>query len=188
MELYQTICTLCGYICHQKPERSLYIAGVQLPLCARCTGIYAALIIVLIISPALYSKIIVRIRSCVSIIERKLPAISTILRPHLLSQNIVIAVFSHPRQCPKYIVIPAFLHPHLCSQAGTHLIHVPVMNRITYLTLYKALLMCIFINLITYIPVCDLNIVRLLTGSALGMVLGLIIKKALKTILIKEGQ
>jgi uncharacterized membrane protein len=27
-------------ICHQIPERSFYIAGHQLPVCARCTGIY----------------------------------------------------------------------------------------------------------------------------------------------------
>ena len=32
---------LVGYaICHQIPERSFHIAGQQLPLCARCTGIY----------------------------------------------------------------------------------------------------------------------------------------------------
>lgn len=28
-------------ICHQRPERSFYLFGVQLPVCARCTGIYA---------------------------------------------------------------------------------------------------------------------------------------------------
>jgi uncharacterized membrane protein len=32
---------LVGYaICHQIPERSFHIHGQQLPLCARCTGIY----------------------------------------------------------------------------------------------------------------------------------------------------
>ena len=32
---------LIGYsICHQIPERSLHLAGCQLPLCARCTGTY----------------------------------------------------------------------------------------------------------------------------------------------------
>src|SRR5574341_842745 len=32
---------LVGYaICHQIGERSFHIAGQQLPLCARCTGIY----------------------------------------------------------------------------------------------------------------------------------------------------
>lgn len=28
-------------VCHQRPERSFHLAGVALPVCARCTGIYA---------------------------------------------------------------------------------------------------------------------------------------------------
>lgn len=27
-------------VCHQLPERSFHVAGVQLPVCARCTGLY----------------------------------------------------------------------------------------------------------------------------------------------------
>jgi uncharacterized membrane protein len=27
-------------ICHQQPERSFYVAGAQLPVCARCEGLY----------------------------------------------------------------------------------------------------------------------------------------------------
>lgn len=29
-------------ICHQRPERSFHLAGVPLPVCARCTGLYAS--------------------------------------------------------------------------------------------------------------------------------------------------
>lgn len=29
-----------GLICHQRPERSFHIAGVQLPVCGRCFGLY----------------------------------------------------------------------------------------------------------------------------------------------------
>jgi uncharacterized membrane protein len=29
-------------ICHQRPERSFHIDGVQLPVCARCFGLYAS--------------------------------------------------------------------------------------------------------------------------------------------------
>jgi hypothetical protein len=37
----------CAYgfgalVCHQRPERSFHVAGVQLPVCARCTGLYVS--------------------------------------------------------------------------------------------------------------------------------------------------
>lgn len=28
-------------VCHQRPERSFHVDGVQLPVCARCLGLYA---------------------------------------------------------------------------------------------------------------------------------------------------
>ena len=31
--------------CHQLPDRSFHICGFQLPLCARCTGIFLGLVI-----------------------------------------------------------------------------------------------------------------------------------------------
>jgi uncharacterized membrane protein len=32
----------CGLICHQLPERSFHLNGVQMPVCARCVGLYAS--------------------------------------------------------------------------------------------------------------------------------------------------
>ena len=32
--------TVGSLICHQRPERSFFIGAHQLPVCARCTGIY----------------------------------------------------------------------------------------------------------------------------------------------------
>jgi hypothetical protein len=29
-------------VCHQRPERSFHLAGAQLPVCARCTGLYVS--------------------------------------------------------------------------------------------------------------------------------------------------
>jgi uncharacterized membrane protein len=34
--LYQA----AGLICHQRPERSFHLAGVQWPVCGRCAGLY----------------------------------------------------------------------------------------------------------------------------------------------------
>ena len=31
-----------GLICHQRPERSFHLAGVQLPVCGRCFGLYGS--------------------------------------------------------------------------------------------------------------------------------------------------
>jgi len=31
-----------GLICHQRPERSFHLLGIQLPVCARCFGLYAS--------------------------------------------------------------------------------------------------------------------------------------------------
>ena len=30
----------CAFICHQRPERSFFVAETPLPVCARCTGLY----------------------------------------------------------------------------------------------------------------------------------------------------
>jgi hypothetical protein len=29
-------------VCHQRPERSFHVAGIQLPVCARCAGLYVS--------------------------------------------------------------------------------------------------------------------------------------------------
>ena len=31
-----------SFVCHQRPERSFLLAGRQMPVCARCAGLYAA--------------------------------------------------------------------------------------------------------------------------------------------------
>jgi len=31
-----------GTICHQRPERSFHLNGVQMPVCARCAGLYVS--------------------------------------------------------------------------------------------------------------------------------------------------
>ena len=39
--LPDTVRPIGRVICHQRPERSFFIGGTQMPVCARCTGLYA---------------------------------------------------------------------------------------------------------------------------------------------------
>src|SRR5690349_25091306 len=40
--LLAMIFAIGGVICHQRPERSFFVEGHQLPVCARCTGLYVS--------------------------------------------------------------------------------------------------------------------------------------------------
>ncbi len=43
MDLFLALVDALGsLICHQLPERSFVVAGRQLPVCARCTGLYVS--------------------------------------------------------------------------------------------------------------------------------------------------
>ena len=47
--LYQVARAVGHLVCHQMPERSLWIAGAPLPVCARCTGIYGGVLAALLL-------------------------------------------------------------------------------------------------------------------------------------------
>ena len=55
--------------CHQLPERSFFIKGYQLPLCARCTGIAIGHIVAFIISPFITIKYSISILTIPLIID-----------------------------------------------------------------------------------------------------------------------
>lgn len=42
MDMKSIFFLIGGAFCHQLPERSIYVAGVQLPVCARCFGVYSS--------------------------------------------------------------------------------------------------------------------------------------------------
>lgn len=44
-----------GYVCHQIPERSFFIAGHKFAVCARCTGLYAGFTVATLFYPLLRS-------------------------------------------------------------------------------------------------------------------------------------
>ena len=50
-----TIYQAFSYLCHQIPERSFFIAGYKLAVCARCTGLYAGFAIAVLLYPAVRS-------------------------------------------------------------------------------------------------------------------------------------
>lgn len=41
---------LGSVICHQRPERSFFLHGVQLPVCARCAGLYSGAAIACVVA------------------------------------------------------------------------------------------------------------------------------------------
>jgi uncharacterized membrane protein len=44
-----------SYLCHQLPERSFHLAGNQLAVCSRCTGLYAGFAFATLALPLLWS-------------------------------------------------------------------------------------------------------------------------------------
>jgi len=44
--------TLFKLICHQKPDRSYFLWGYQIPVCVRCTGVYVGIIVGAVVYPA----------------------------------------------------------------------------------------------------------------------------------------
>ena len=64
-----------AFICHQRPERSFWLADVPLPVCARCLGIYAGVVVGALATPFLG---LVR-RARMTMIVATVPAIASLL-------------------------------------------------------------------------------------------------------------
>jgi uncharacterized membrane protein len=54
-ELAQVIYRAFAVLCHQRPDRSYFIEGHKLAVCARCTGLYAGFVITLLLYPLVRS-------------------------------------------------------------------------------------------------------------------------------------
>ena len=70
-------------LCHQRPERSFHMWSVQLPVCARCTGIYlgaAAAALAAMAAPETMTATIRRIsRPVVALMVAAMPALATLV-------------------------------------------------------------------------------------------------------------
>ena len=54
-ELAQVIYRAFAVLCHQRPDRSYFIEGHKLAVCARCTGLYAGFVFTLLLYPLVRS-------------------------------------------------------------------------------------------------------------------------------------
>ncbi|HDH06990.1 MAG TPA: DUF2085 domain-containing protein [Thermoproteales archaeon] len=58
VELYiRFLYWIASPFCHQLPERSFFIAGYKLPVCARCTGVYLSFYFTYIVYPFFIRRI-----------------------------------------------------------------------------------------------------------------------------------
>jgi uncharacterized membrane protein len=76
-----------GFICHQRPERSYWIAGEQLPVCARCTGLY--------VSAAIGGPIAYVYAMALSSARARMAAVAAGL-PTLITWSMEMAGLAHP--------------------------------------------------------------------------------------------
>jgi uncharacterized membrane protein len=72
-----SIYAIGALICHQRPERSFHLAGAQLPVCARCLGIYAGAAAGLIAASG--GRVSAARRPAVTILLATLPTIITLV-------------------------------------------------------------------------------------------------------------
>jgi uncharacterized membrane protein len=49
-----------AFLCHQIPERSFHVAGFQLPVCARCLGLYAGGAVGAVVAVPTFSRRVLR--------------------------------------------------------------------------------------------------------------------------------
>lgn len=76
-----------GFICHQRPERSYWLAGAQLPVCARCTGLY--------VSAAIGAPIAYVFAAAMSSARARLAAVAAGL-PTLVTWSMEAGGLAHP--------------------------------------------------------------------------------------------
>jgi uncharacterized membrane protein len=86
-----------GLICHQRPERSFHLAGIQLPVCARCFGLYAS--------------------GAAGAVAACLGGLSKAARPASGSATAILAVAAIPTALTLMLEWGGFMHPSGATRA-----------------------------------------------------------------------
>ena len=82
-----------AFICHQRPDRSFFLFGRQLPVCARCTGLYAGAALAAPLALLLTSAALSRARML--LLVAALPTAATWIAEY--------AVLAHVSNAPRFI-------------------------------------------------------------------------------------
>jgi uncharacterized membrane protein len=64
-------------VCHQLPERSFHLSGIQFPVCARCTGLYLGAAVGMVALLAASSTALSYSRARVLLLAAALPTVLT---------------------------------------------------------------------------------------------------------------
>ena len=101
-----------SFVCHQIPERSFHISGIQFPVCARCTGLYLGAALGMVALFALPAAQAAMMRARALLIASAIPTLLTLATAWLGlwdPSNMVRAVLALPLGLAVGAVVTAVL-------------------------------------------------------------------------------
>jgi uncharacterized membrane protein len=86
-------------VCHQLPERSFHLSGIQLPVCARCTGLYLGGVLGMLALFVLPHRSVTFQKARIALVVGAVPTILSVTTARLGlwdPSNVVRAAFAAP--------------------------------------------------------------------------------------------